>query len=116
MHVCLVFSWGKITQCKWASNIRTSLDTQLADRTSRVTTPAVSQPAASSSQASLAKDQPPGELGPSLQEVLAETRADLSDAQRSRSELQDKLNRVSADLEKLRKRSTQDARRISILE
>ncbi|RJE22701.1 autophagy protein [Aspergillus sclerotialis] len=95
------------------------LDTQLADRTSRLTTssiPAESQPTVSSSQASLAKKPLPGEPGQSLQETLAATRADLSDAQRSRSELQEKLNHVSIDLEKLRKKSTQDARRISTLE
>ena len=95
------------------------LDTQLADRTSRLTTssiPVESQRTVSSSQASLGKKQPPGEPGQSLQETLAATRADLSDAQRSRSELQNKLNHVSTDLEKLRKKSTQDARRISTLE
>jgi chromosome segregation ATPase len=57
-----------------------------------------------------------GEPGPSLQESLTATRADLSEAQRSRSDLQDKLDRVSVDLEKLRKRNAQDVRRMNTLE
>ncbi|THC97951.1 hypothetical protein EYZ11_002588 [Aspergillus tanneri] len=56
----------------------------------------------------------PNELpGMSPQDVLAATRADLSEAQRSRSELQDQLTRTKAELEKLQKRSTQSTRRIS---
>lgn len=51
-----------------------------------------------------------------MQESLAATRADLSEAQRSRSDLQDKLDRVSVDLEKLRKRNAQDMRRVNTLE
>lgn len=52
----------------------------------------------------------------SLQETLLATRADLAEAQRSRSELQDQLIRMTTDLEKLRKRSTQDSRRIRLFE
>ncbi|OJI90128.1 autophagy protein 16, interacts with Atg12p-Atg5p [Aspergillus tubingensis] len=52
----------------------------------------------------------------SLQETLLATRADLAEAQRSRSELQDQLTRMTTDLEKLRKRSTQDSRRIRLFE
>ena len=120
MHVCLIpcirVRPHNVNQLLTTLSI---LDTQLADRTSRLTTsagPVESQRAVSSSQASLSKKQPAGEPGQSLQEALAATRADLSDAQRSRSELQDKLNHVSSDLEKLRKKSTQDARRITTLE
>ncbi|KKK23583.1 hypothetical protein ARAM_001325 [Aspergillus rambellii] len=44
------------------------------------------------------------------------TRADLVEAQRSRSELEDRLGRVTIELEKLRKRSTYDGKRISSME
>ncbi|KAF4238804.1 hypothetical protein CNMCM6805_006180 [Aspergillus fumigatiaffinis] len=54
--------------------------------------------------------------GPSVPDILAATRADLSDAQRARSELQARLTELSTELEKLRKRSTQDGRRIHALE
>ncbi|EHA18900.1 hypothetical protein ASPNIDRAFT_127828, partial [Aspergillus niger ATCC 1015] len=57
-----------------------------------------------------------GAQDPSLQETLLATRADLAEAQRSRSELQDQLTRMTTDLEKLRKRSTQDSRRIRLFE
>lgn len=56
------------------------------------------------------------ETGPSSTELLNNTRADLSEAQRSRSELQEKLNRVTVEAEKLRKKTTQDTRRINALE
>ena len=51
-----------------------------------------------------------------MQDALTATRADLTEAQRSRAELQDRLARISADLEKLRKRSVQDGKRINALE
>lgn len=51
-----------------------------------------------------------------MTELLDATRADLSEAQRSRSELQDRLNRITTEVEKLRKKSGQDGRRISALE
>lgn len=54
--------------------------------------------------------------GPSVPDILAATRADLSEAQRARSELQARLTELSTELEKLRKRSTQDSRRIHVLE
>ncbi|KAF4217769.1 hypothetical protein CNMCM8980_008433 [Aspergillus fumigatiaffinis] len=54
--------------------------------------------------------------GPSVPDILAATRADLSEAQRARSELQARLTELSTELEKLRKRSTQDGRRIHALE
>lgn len=51
-----------------------------------------------------------------MQDALAATREDLTEAQRSRAELQNRLARVSADLEKVRKRNAQDGKRINALE
>ncbi|KAF7158406.1 hypothetical protein CNMCM5623_003409 [Aspergillus felis] len=96
-----------------------SFYTQLADRTSRIASAGAqgaqyltgvgdkhtANPAAGKSLA-----------GPSVPDILAATRADLSEAQRARSELQARLTELSAELEKLRKRSTQDGRRIHTLE
>ncbi|EAW17588.1 ATG16 family protein [Aspergillus fischeri NRRL 181] len=93
--------------------------TQLADRTSRIASAGAQGaqyltgagdkhtaiPAAGKSLA-----------GPSVTDILAATRADLSEAQRARSELQARLTELSTELEKLRKRSTQDGRRIHALE
>ncbi|KAK9551351.1 autophagy protein 16, interacts with Atg12p-Atg5p [Aspergillus fumigatus] len=93
--------------------------TQLADRTSRIASTGAQGaqyltgtgdkhtaiPAAGKSLA-----------GPSVPDILAATRADLSEAQRARSELQARLTELSTELEKLRKRSTQDSRRIHVLE
>lgn len=62
------------------------------------------------------KKQPSSETGTALTDFLNTTRADLSEAQRSRSELQDRLNRVNTEFEKLRKKSIQDGRRLSALE
>lgn len=64
----------------------------------------------------MSKNQPATETGLSPTDLLNATRADLSEAQRARSELQERLNRVSTEVEKLRKKSTQDARRVSALE
>ncbi|PYH96318.1 autophagy protein 16 [Aspergillus ellipticus CBS 707.79] len=97
--------------------------TQLADRTARIGAAAASEPQSSGDQHAVSDPvtsrpsrQSPGTPDPSLQETLFAARADLSEAQRSRSELQDRLARATADLEKLRKRSTQDSRRIRALE
>ncbi|KAJ9491056.1 hypothetical protein VN97_g2190 [Penicillium thymicola] len=49
-------------------------------------------------------------------DLLNTTRADLSQAQRSRSELQDRLDRVNTEVESLRKKSSQEGRRINALE
>jgi molecular chaperone GrpE (heat shock protein) len=49
-------------------------------------------------------------------DLLNATRADLSEAQRSRSELQDRLNRVNTEVELLRKKSSRDCRQINNLE
>ncbi|GKZ20076.1 autophagy protein 16, interacts with Atg12p-Atg5p [Aspergillus brasiliensis] len=101
--------------------------TQLADRTVRIgatasnppsTDPVEAQHVPPDTSASRSSKAPSGAgaQDPSLQETLLATRADLAEAQRSRSELQDQLTRMTADLEKLRKRSTQDSRRIRIFE
>ncbi|KAB8199918.1 Autophagy protein 16 ATG16 [Aspergillus parasiticus SU-1] len=99
--------------------------TQLADRTGRIATAVKS---AQSSTPTESHNETPQSLVPdpkkeavvssglSLQDALAAARTDLSEAQRSRSELQDRLTRTTAELEKLRKRSSQDSRRIGALE
>lgn len=106
------------------------VDTRLADRTASQA-PFQGDSHASSDQASseakgtqhaipspsvTIKRHPSSETSASLTELLNTTRADLSEAQRSRSELQDRLNRVIAEVEKLRKKSNQDGRRINALE
>ncbi|PLN76480.1 autophagy protein 16 [Aspergillus taichungensis] len=93
--------------------------TKLADRAGATTAPpsGAQSPAASRSPPTTdPKKQPKGESAQSSHDLLALTRADLAEAQRSRSELQDRLNRTTADLEKLRKRNTLDGRRIKSLE
>ncbi|KAL4866347.1 hypothetical protein BDV12DRAFT_173083 [Aspergillus spectabilis] len=54
--------------------------------------------------------------GPSPQDLLSATRTDLAEAQRSRSELQERLTRTSTELEKLRKRTNYDAKRINSMD
>lgn len=51
-----------------------------------------------------------------MQDALAASRADLTEAQRSRADLQDRLARVSSELEKHRKRSSQDSRRMNAID
>ncbi|KAJ5629666.1 Autophagy-related protein 16 [Penicillium herquei] len=63
-----------------------------------------------------ASKKQPAETGPSPTALLNTTRADLAEAQRSRSELQEKLNQITTEVEKLRKRNTKDSRRINALE
>ena len=100
-------------------------DTQLADRTGRIATAVNSTQSSAPTEShndipqSLVPDpKKQGAVSPglSLQDALAAARTDLSEAQRSRSELQDRLTRTSAELEKVRKRSSQDSRRIGALE
>ncbi|KAH8705082.1 putative autophagy protein Apg16 [Talaromyces proteolyticus] len=50
------------------------------------------------------------------QSLLVTVREDLAAAQRSRSELHDRLTRTTAELDKLKSRSQQDTRRIASLE
>ncbi|PLB47312.1 autophagy protein 16 [Aspergillus steynii IBT 23096] len=99
--------------------------TQLADRTAQSTTagtnPTISGKveAAGSAPHSPALDprkRPSNSPETSAHDLLSEARAELSEAQRSRSELQDRLTRTVAELEKLQKNGTRDARRIANLE
>ncbi|KAL2864708.1 ATG16 family protein [Aspergillus lucknowensis] len=95
--------------------------TKLADRTAAVTVEASDTKGTSGQPAPSApiadpKKQPPSVSGPSPQDILAATRLDLTEAQRSRSELQERLARVTADLDKLRKRSNYDGKKINSME
>ncbi|CAG8920795.1 unnamed protein product [Penicillium salamii] len=99
--------------------------TQLADRTSKLATTTNASPAPSQAEihrsipsplVTASKKQRGNEPGPTPAELLNITRADLSEAQRSRSELQDQLSRVTTEVESLRKKTTQEARRIKLLE
>lgn len=108
------------------TDICSAADTRLADRTAKLTSPTDSSASPSAGQRppalkealrtvsspSVASKQPSQETGPSLTDLLNTTRADLSEAQRSRSELQESLNRVNTEFEKLRKKSAQDGRRL----
>ncbi|KAL2829975.1 autophagy protein 16 [Aspergillus cavernicola] len=96
-------------------------DTKLADRTASLmgetseTKGPAQQPTPTIPVAD-SKKQPSPASGPSPQDLLTATRADLTEAQRSRSELQERLARVTADWEKLRKKSTHDGKRINSIE
>ncbi|KAJ5802935.1 Atg16p [Penicillium pulvis] len=100
--------------------------THLADRTATLTTPIKTAASPAVDQKSSVPRAPQRTISgtaaknqtadASPTELLNTTRAELSDAQRSRSELQEKLNRVTTEVEKLRKKTTQDARRINALE
>ncbi|KAI9045178.1 ATG16 family protein [Aspergillus affinis] len=99
--------------------------TQLADRTAQAANTgnnapgsgtAESQGSQPPSPALYPRKRPSKSSDNSLQEILITTRAELSEAQRSRSELQDQLTRTTVELEKLRKKSTQNTRRIGSLE
>lgn len=111
----------------------TTVDTRLADRTAQLATPidsgahptgsrrssvapSESQQPAPPAPGTVPKREPSSESGPSLTELLKTTRADLSEAQRSRTELQDRLNQLNIELEKLRKKSNRDCRRLDTLE
>lgn len=107
-------------------------DTRLADRTPKLDTPIapsarsdLGQRPSSLNEASRtvssplvtpSKKQPSRETGPSATDLLNTTRADLSEAQRSRSELHERLKRTNAEFEKLRKKSAQDSRRLNTLD
>ncbi|KAL4741948.1 autophagy protein 16 [Aspergillus similis] len=62
------------------------------------------------------QQQPSPASGPSSQDIILATRADLAEAQRSRSELQERLARATTELEKLRRRNIQNCKRISSME
>ncbi|KAL1999994.1 hypothetical protein VTN02DRAFT_3709 [Thermoascus thermophilus] len=88
--------------------------TRLADRTGRLALAATSTPHLSVTSPEASRQQPQHE--PPTADALAAARADLATAQRSRAELEDRLSRTTAELEKLQKKSTQDGRRIAALE
>ncbi|KAJ5227030.1 Autophagy-related protein 16 [Penicillium citrinum] len=67
------------------------------------------------SQSRTAKKQQT-EVEPSVTELLNTTRAELAEAQRSRAELRDRLERATNEAEKLRKQIGKDGRRIHGLE
>lgn len=62
------------------------------------------------------KKQSSHEAGPSLPELLNSTRADLSEAQKARSKIQERLDQTNAQLEKLRKKNAHDSRRLNALD
>ncbi|KAL4931498.1 ATG16 family protein [Aspergillus undulatus] len=62
------------------------------------------------------KKQPTPAAGPSPQDLLSTTRADLAEAQRSRFELSERLARATTELERLRKRNTSDGKRLKTME
>ncbi|CBF90220.1 hypothetical protein AN0090.2 [Aspergillus nidulans FGSC A4] len=62
------------------------------------------------------QQQPSPASGPSPQDIILAIRADLAEAQRSRSELEEQLARVTTELEKLRRRNIQNGKRISSME
>ncbi|KAL6238592.1 autophagy protein 16 [Aspergillus navahoensis] len=96
--------------------------TQLADRTASSSVAALNTQSAaqrstpSTPVADPRKQQPSPVSGTPPQDILAATRADLAEAQRSRLELQERLARATTELEKLRRRNLQDGRRISSME
>ncbi|KAL4802266.1 autophagy-related protein 16 [Aspergillus unguis] len=96
--------------------------TQLADRTASSTTATAQTQGApqrstpSSTPIADPKGQASTASGSSPQDVLSTTRADLIEAQRSRSELQERLVRAIAELERLKKRNIYDGKRISSME
>ncbi|KAJ5218828.1 Autophagy-related protein 16 [Penicillium cinerascens] len=99
---------------------------RLADRTAQLTTPLDSsagpgqlrpsghEARTASPPVATSKKQPTE--GSSATDLLITTRADLSEAQRSRSELQGRLDRVNTEYEKLRKKNAQDSRRLNALD
>ncbi|KAJ6144489.1 hypothetical protein N7470_008384 [Penicillium chermesinum] len=101
-------------------------DARLADRTAALTAVPGSSSAdrpiqLSDSQRTIpaplvTKKNQSSDVGPSTMDLLKSTRADLSEAQRSRSDLQEKLGIVTTEVEKLRKKSVLDSRRINALE
>ncbi|KAJ5747457.1 uncharacterized protein N7511_009153 [Penicillium nucicola] len=101
--------------------------TRLADRTSNLHAVAAATSASSTPRQSDSQSIPAPLLVPSKKLQAAESastptdllntaRAELSEAQRSRYDLQDRLNRANTELEKLQKKAKLDDRRISSLE
>ncbi|KAL1990850.1 hypothetical protein VTN49DRAFT_5853 [Thermomyces lanuginosus] len=100
--------------------------TRLADRTAaaRALTPGTITPAppqsspsqSQSSQSRRGASTPQADTGQSLSDAVKTARDELAAAQRSRSELQERLNRATAELEKLKAQAQRDQRRIATLE
>lgn len=96
--------------------------TKLADRTasSAVGTPDTPGTAAQQSIAPAPvadpRQQAPLVQRTSPQDILSTTRVDLAEAQRSRTELHERLARATTELERLRKRNNHDAKRINSME
>ncbi|KAL4796022.1 autophagy-related protein 16 [Aspergillus venezuelensis] len=96
--------------------------TQLADRTasSRANAPGsdlrYAQRSTPATPITDSQKEPSSASRPSPQDVLASTRADLAEAQKSRTELQERLARATTDLERLRKRNTSDGKRMNAME
>ncbi|KAJ0425503.1 autophagy-related protein 16 [Aspergillus carlsbadensis] len=93
--------------------------TKLADRTAAATAPDNKNPSQKSTPPTPTTDSKKQSIltfGPSPQDLLTSTRTDLVEAQRSRTELQERLARAITDLERLRKRSNYDGRKITSME
>ncbi|CEL03286.1 autophagy-related protein 16 [Aspergillus pseudodeflectus] len=93
--------------------------TKLADRTAAATAPDNKNPTQKSTPSTPTTDSKKQLIltsGPSPQDLLTSTRTDLAEAQRSRTELQERLARATTDLERLRKRSNYDGRKMTSME
>ncbi|KAL3495189.1 autophagy-related protein 16 [Aspergillus germanicus] len=93
--------------------------TKLADRTAATTAPDNKNPSQNSTPSTPTTDSKKQLIltsEPSPQDLLTSTRADLAEAQRSRTELQERLARATTDLERLRKRSNYDGRKMASME
>ncbi|RAH40390.1 ATG16 family protein [Aspergillus brunneoviolaceus CBS 621.78] len=92
--------------------------TQLADRTASTTTTSLQTPAGEGPRATtttrhhVPPPTPSAPTPPAPQQEQETLLALLAAAQRSRSELQAQLTRMTAELERLRKRHAQDGRRL----
>ncbi|CRG83991.1 Autophagy protein 16 [Talaromyces islandicus] len=100
---------------------------RLADRTAGLSTASKEQhhhqtseekasPAPQRKGTATAVESAQDKTGMASQTQLATARADLAAAQRSRAEIQDRLARTNAELDKLKAKSQQDTRKIASLE
>ena len=104
-----------------------ALDTRLADRTATLASPTgadsntvADQESSMHIQAQQSSSIPPAknqttEAG-NPKELLTAARADLAEAQRSRSELQQQVNKITTELENTRKKNHYDAYRLKSVE
>uniref|UniRef100_A0A093VJJ7 Autophagy protein 16 n=1 Tax=Talaromyces marneffei PM1 TaxID=1077442 RepID=A0A093VJJ7_TALMA len=99
---------------------RTAANTALVNRQQTQQSPEVAGNSVSLKTASTSSQQPQKQpsqsSGAVSQSTLLAARADLAAAQRSRTELQEKLTRTTTELDKLRSKTQQDSRRIASLE